>query len=1016
MTQPRSVPSAREDDSPVAPGTAIDRAGIDEPSRRALESALSVAVRGEVCFDTSTQAVYSADASNYRQIPLGVVFPVDHEDVISVIETCRKFNAPVLGRGAGTSLAGQSCNVAVILDFSRHMNRVLEIDAGRRIARVQPGVVLDDLQAELAKVGLTFGPDPATHAYCTIGGMIANNSCGTHALYAGKTVDNIAALRIASYEGIDATVASYDDAAYGAVVAEGGPLATVLGGLRELSRRYGELIAQRYPDIPRRVSGYNLDQLAPEAGFNVARALVGTESTCVLVTEATLLLSERPAERRLVVIGYPDVYQAADAVPSLLAADRMLCNRHGVEHALLGLEGFDDTLVRQSRNAGLNAEGLALLPPGGGWLLAELGARDPETADRLVADFLATIPASFAVERFDSVEDQGRVWSVRESALGATAHPPNERPNHEGWEDAAVDPVHLGSYLRAIHRLWQEFGYSGAWYGHFGQGCVHTRNNFTLDTREGLADYRRYLERAADICVSFGGSLSGEHGDGQGRGELLVRMFGPELIEAFRMFKAIWDPRGRMNPGKIVDPYPLDTNLRHGPAYRKTQLNELYYSFPQDGGSLQMAADRCVGVGRCRRDDSGVMCPSFRVTRDETHSTRGRARLLAEMMQGEITPESWQNADVRAALDLCLGCKGCAIDCPTHVDMAIYKSEFMAHYYAKRRRPRVDYAFAMLPWALRIGSSFPRLANLLVGDQLFGRAVRRTAGVTTARPAPKLAAKPFRRSDTAARHAPGRTGKVDAKLFTVVVWPDTFSNSFHPEMVQDTVQILETVGERVVVPDAWACCGRTLYDAGLLDKARTTLQRLVEILTPYVDAGLHIVVPEPSCLAAFRDELPRLLATDPRAARLAAAARSVSEHLLESGTLATVEVVTDHASQERVLIHPHCHGRAVGTPSADRKVLETLGYRVKILDAGCCGLAGAFGYNPEHEPIARKIAEHWWLPKLHERAKGSTLVIDGLSCALQLEQIQETPRDVATSLPKLLLSRLRTAPRQGARE
>jgi FAD/FMN-containing dehydrogenase/Fe-S oxidoreductase len=998
---------------PAAAGTTVDRAGIDENSRLALESALRRTIRGEIGFDTSTRAVYSADSSNYRQIPLGVVFPVDHDDAAAVIEICRTFNAPVLGRGTGTSLAGQACNVAVIIDFTRHMNKVLEIDAKSRRARVQPGLVLDDLQAELAKVDLTFGPDPATHAYCTIGGMIGNNSCGTHALYAGKTVDNIAALRILTYEGIDATVGSYDDVGYGAVVSKGGPLASAFGGMRELSRRYGDLVKDRFPDIPRRVSGYNLDQLAPDAGFNVARALVGTESTCVIVTEATLILSERPAERRVVVIGYPDIFQAADAVPSLLALDQALCGSYGIEHALIGLEGFDHTLVRQTRNAGMNHDGLALLPPGDGWLLAELAARDPETVDRLVIDFVAGLPDGVSIRRFDDPQDQRHIWSIREGGLGATAHPPNEPPNHEGWEDAAVDPRHLGAYLRAINDLWGEYGYTGAWYGHFGQGCVHTRNNFTFDTIESLADYRSYLERAADICVSFGGSLSGEHGDGQGRGELLVRMFGDELVEAFRMFKAIWDPQGRMNPGKVVDPYPLDTNLKHGPSYNKTSLNELFYSYPHDHGSLQMATERCVGVGRCRRDDTGVMCPSFRVTRDETHSTRGRARLLAEMMQGEITPETWQNEDVRGALDLCLGCKGCAVDCPTHVDMATYKSEFMAHYYEKRRRPRVDYALAMLPWSLRIGSRFPRLANALLGEHIAGRMLRRAAGVTTDRPAPRLSTKPFRRSSTARRLAPAGAGSVPFGGATVVVWPDTFSNSFRPELLDDLVHVLEAVGERVVVPDEWACCGRTLYDAGLLEKARATLERLLEVLSPYVDAGLHVVVPEPSCLAAFRDELPQLLPDDPRAARLAAATRSLSEQLVHTGAATSGQSSPPPGAGERVLVHPHCHGRAVGTPTADRELLESLGFQVEVLDAGCCGLAGSFGYNPEHEPLSRRIAEEWWLPKLHKQAQGATLVIDGFSCVMQLDQTQRGTRDVATSLPKLLLSRLKNSTQQG---
>ncbi len=1006
-------------DEPPAgvPGSRVDRSGLTEAARLALETALRAVVRGDVRFDAATRAVYAADSSNYRQVPLGVVFPRDTADVVAAVAVCRTHDAPVLGRGTGTSLAGQGCNVAVVFDFSRHMNRVLEIDPVGRTARVQPGVVLDDLQAEIARAGhLAFGPDPATHAWCTVGGMIGNNSCGTHALYAGKTVDNVESLRVVTYDGLELEVGaggiSLRDGAgssEGVDDPDGGTSATarlerILLGLRGLAERYGPLVRERFPDVPRRVSGYNLDQLLPENGMHVARALVGTESTCVLVTEATLRLSERPVERRLVVLGYADIYLAADAVPSLLGLGSALASARGMAHALLGLEGFDETLTRQMRKADLNTEALDLLPPGRGWLLAEIGAEDRSRADDLADAFVASLPADVAWRRFDDPAGQRRVWSVRESGLGATARPPGEPPNHEGWEDAAVAPDQLGGYLRAITELWAEYGYSGAWYGHFGQGCVHTRNNFELGTAEGLARYRSYLERAADICVAFGGSLSGEHGDGQGRGELLVKMYGDELVGAFREFKAVFDPRGRMNPGKIVDPFPLDTNLKHGPDHRTTTLGPLFYSFAEDGGSLQEAVDRCVGVGRCRRDDIDVMCPSYRATRDERHSTRGRARLFVEMMQGEVVEESWRNDDVREALDLCLGCKGCAVDCPTHVDMATYKSEFLAHYYEGRRRPLVDHALGALPRLARVASRFPRTANLLSGENAVGRTGRRMAGVTTTRPAPRFALDPFRRATTARRAA----GGVPAGEATVVVWPDTFTNAFRPGILHDTVAVLEAGGESVVVPREWACCGRTLYDSGMLAEALSTLRRLLDVLTPYVDAGLAVVVPEPSCLAAFRDELPKLLATDPRSSRLAGAARSLSEHLLASGALETLvrSAPPSPPAAQAVFLQPHCHGRAIGTPKADREVLQQMGFDARLLDAGCCGLAGAFGYKAEHDEMSRQIAEKWWLPRLAAQAGDAPVVVDGFSCAVQLEHLDAQRHATSTTLAALLASRL----------
>jgi FAD/FMN-containing dehydrogenase/Fe-S oxidoreductase len=983
----------------VGPGDDVDRAGIDEVARRHLEMALRKAVRGEVRFDAGTRAAYATDSSNYRQVPLGVIFPIDHDDVAAALSVCRDHNSPVLGRGAGTSLAGQGCNVAVVFDFTRHMNRVIEIDTAARTVRVQPGVVLDDLQAAIAKVApLVFGPDPATHAYCSVGGMIGNNSCGTHALYAGKTVDNVESLRVLTYEGLDLEVSA------GAIASLGDAdddiaAQRIEGELHAFANRYAPLVRGRYPDVPRRVSGYNLDQLLPENGFHVARALVGSESTCVIVTEATLNLSERPSFRSLLVLAYSDIFAAADATPRLLELSDQLAQRFDLSHVLLGLEGFDQTLIDQMRNAGLNLVEIAMLPPGKGWLLAEIGGGSLETVDQLTRSFIDGLPGDVEWRRFDSPVEQRMIWLVRESGLGATARAPGEAPNHEGWEDAAVSPEHLGEYLRAITELWKEYGYSGAWYGHFGQGCVHTRNNFDFSSIESLAKYRSYLERAADVCISFGGSLSGEHGDGQGRGELLGRMFGDELVQGFSEFKKIWDPRGRMNPGKVVDPYPLDTNLRHGPQSHHTVLTNTVYSYEDDGGSLQHAVERCVGVGRCRRDDTGVMCPSFRVTRDERHSTRGRARLFAEMLEGDVLPETWQNEEVREALDLCLGCKGCASDCPTHVDMATYKSEFFAHYYEGRRRPIGDRILAALPWLVRPATKVPRLANALVGDHAVGRAARRMAGITTTRPAPRLATSPFLRSQSV------RRAKMPPQP-TVVVFPDCFSNSFRPEMLHDTIRVLEAVGERVVIPANWACCGRTLYDGGHLKKARQTLEKVLDELEPYVANGLQVVVPEPSCLAAFRDELPSLL-NDSRAAKLANASKSLSEYLMvrEDLTPLLTHIPND---ESHVLIHPHCHGRAVGASSADAQLLKRLGFEVETLDAGCCGLAGAFGFRSEHADISRTIAEEWWLPRLLDRSgSADVVVLDGFSCAVQLDQLGPNGGPKTSSLPTLIASRIR---------
>jgi FAD/FMN-containing dehydrogenase/Fe-S oxidoreductase len=968
-------------DRPAA-GSRVDRSGLDEADRVALEGALRAAVRGDVSFDAGTRAVYASDSSNYHQVPLGVVFPRDHDDVETVLRICAEHDAPVLGRGAGTSLAGQGCNVAVVVDVSRYLTRILDIDVEAGTARVEAGVVLDDLRRATEEHGLTFGPDPATHAWCTIGGMIGNNSCGTHALFAGKTVDNVEQLRVVLYGGETLEVGSYDDGGYAKAVVAGQTAGRVLGGAREIARRYADLVREQFPDIPRRVSGYNLDELLPEKGFHVARALVGTESTCVVVTEATLRLVRSPAHRRLIVLGYPDIMVAADAVPSLLT------------QRLLGLEGFDDGLTDQMLARNVNVEHLELLPEGKGWLLLEVGHDDPALADEHAQSVIDALPADVTWRRYDDAMSQRRVWLVRESGLGATAIRADGQHNLEGWEDAAVAPEQLGAYLRAVRDLWAEYGYSGAWYGHFGQGCVHTRNNFDLHTIEGLAAYRSFVERAADLVVSMGGSLSGEHGDGQSRGELLERMYGPELITAFQQFKALFDPRGRMNPGKVVDPFPLDTNLRFGPDYdRDSPLQPSYFSFLDDGGSMQRAAERCVGVGRCRRDDIGTMCPSYRVTRDERHSTRGRAKLLVEMFQGGVTQRSWRNDDVREALDLCLSCKGCTVDCPTHVDMATYKAEFLSHYYERRLRPAVMYALGLIPWAALVGTRAPRLTNAVLRSSGPGRLLRRAAGVTTERPPPVFAPRSLRRRAAAT----ARRGRTDA---TVVVWPDTFTDAFRPDTGERLIEVLEALGEKVALPDGWGCCARPLYDMGMLKLARRTLSGVLDVLEPYLAAGVPVVVPEPSCLASFRDELPALLSADPRAQQLANLARSPAEQLLAmpAFTERFAAAAPSYGRYGNAVVHPHCHARAAGTTAADRDVLELLGYDATVLDAGCCGLAGSFGFNASHESLSRQIGNDQWLPRVREAAADATLVIDGFSCVLQAQHLGGPESDTLVDL------------------
>jgi FAD/FMN-containing dehydrogenase/ferredoxin len=680
--------------------------------RQSLEAALRARLRGEVRFDPGSRAMYATDSSNYRQVPIGVVVPRDTDDIIAAVAACREAGAPVLTRGAGTSLAGQCCNVAVIIDVSRHCDAILEIDAGRRQARIQPGVVLDRLRDEAERVGLTFAPDPATHRWCTLGGMIGNNSCGVHSVMAGKTDDNIDELDILTYDGLRMRVGATPPEMLDRIIRDGGRRGAIYAGLRDLRDRCGDLVRTRFPKIPRRVSGYNLDFLLPENGFHVARALVGSEGTCVTVLEATARLVPSPPCRSLLVLGFDDVYLAADAVEVVTA------------FGPIGLEGIDEVLVRHSRKKHLNAKGLALLPEGQGWLYVEFGAdTTPEAearAQRLM-DALRARPGAPSMKLLRDPVETEHVWAVRESALGATSFVPGERKNWEGWEDAAVPPARLGEYLRRLRRLMADFDYAGSLYGHFGQGCVHTRISFDLKTAGGIAAYRRFVEQAADLVVSMGGSLSGEHGDGQSRAELLPRMFGEELMQAFCDFKAIWDPQNKMNPGKLIHPYRLDEHLRvqqfHPPAV------DTHFAYPVEG-NLADATLRCVGVGKCRKTDGGAMCPSFMATRDEQHTTRGRARLLFEMLQGEVITDGFRSEAVKDALDLCLSCKSCKSECPTGVDMAAYKAEFLARYYEGRRRPLRSYAFGLINHWGALAEYAPWLANVFTQVAPFSTVVR----------------------------------------------------------------------------------------------------------------------------------------------------------------------------------------------------------------------------------------------------------------------------------------------------
>ncbi|WP_159943309.1 MULTISPECIES: FAD-binding and (Fe-S)-binding domain-containing protein [unclassified Nocardiopsis] len=958
-----NLPTPRRESAPTVTGVDAE----------ALARDLAARVDGEVRFDTASLATYATAASNYRQVPVGVVVPRTVEAGAEAVAVCREHGAPVLSRGGGTSLAGQCSNAAVVIDWSKYCTRVLSIDPDERTAVVEPGIVLDHLNERTSRVeeGLVFGPSPSTHSHCTIGGMIGNNSCGSSAQAYGKTVDNVLRLEVLTYDGCRMWVGPTSDEEYERIVAEGGRRAEIYRGLRRVRDRYATAVRRRFPDIPRRVSGYNLDSLLPENGFDLAAALVGSEGTLVTVLRAEVSLVTEPAAMAMAVCGYSDIFAAADAVPEVL------------EYEPYALEGLDDKLIGYERRKHLYPDAVARMPEGPGWLMVQFGGENREEAASRARDFADAVRSSGSTgdtRVFDDPEHVAEMWKVREAGLGATARVPAERDTWEGWEDSAVPPDRFGDYLRDLHRLMEEFGFAdrSSLYGHFGHGCLHTRIPFDLRTREGITDFRGFVERAADLVVSYGGSLSGEHGDGQSRAELWPKMFGPELMPAFSEVKRIFDPDDRMNPGKLVSPdgggpRRLDEDLRLGTDYQPAPT-DTYFGYPHDDADFSRAVLRCVGVGECRKDSGGVMCPSYRVTREEEHSTRGRARLLFEMLEGDVVEGGWRSEEVDHALDLCLACKGCKTDCPVNVDMATYKAEFLAHHHAGRVRPAAHYSLGWLPVWARAASLAPGLVNALSSRPLLTRLGKRLGGVAAQRPVPPFA--PVRFSDSLRRR-----GSRGGERGEVILWPDTFTDNFHPAVGSAAVRVLEAAGFRVRVPPRTLCCGLTWISTGQLGVARRVLQRTVSTLRDDIRSGTPVIGLEPSCTAVFRADAPELFPHDQDVERLRSQVFTLSEFLNRYAP------DWDPPRLGRAAVaQPHCHQHAALGFEEDARLLERAGADVDVLDVGCCGLAGNFGFEEGHYEVSMAVAESGLLPAVRGADRGAVLLADGFSCRTQIEQ------------------------------
>lgn len=943
--------------------------GREGPPADELVARLRAVVGGGVDDSVRRRAEYSTDASNYRVVPAAVVFPREVEEVLAAAEVGRELGVPVTLRGGGTSVAGNAVGPGIVVDTSRYLNKVGSVDPDARTAVVQPGTVLDSLQTVARRHGLRFGPDPSTHARCTFGGMIGNNACGPHAVAYGRTADNVIALDVVDGTGRRFTA--------GTTASGQGPES--VPGLPELVERQLGTIRTEFGRFERQVSGYSLEHLLPERGGDLAKALVGTEGTCVLVLGATVRLVQAAPTTALAVLGYPDMATAADAVPALLA------------HRPLAIEGIDARLVEVIRHH-LGHARVPDLPRGGGWLLVETGgATTPEAL--ATARALSTDAGTPDVMVVPAGSEATALWRIREDGAGLAGRTATGAQAWPGWEDAAVPPHRLGAYLRDFEGLMREHGIDGLAYGHFGDGCVHVRLDLPLADRPQRM--RPFLHAAAELVAAHGGSLSGEHGDGRARSELLPLMYSPAAITAFEQFKAVFDPDDTLNPGILVRPRALDADLRRPAAHPLPPSRRPGgLAFTKDDGDLTTAVHRCVGVGKCRADlttAGGFMCPSYQATHDEKDSTRGRARVLQEMANGTLVADGFASREVLDVLDLCLSCKACASDCPAGVDMASYKSEVLHHAYRRRLRPITHYTLGRLPTWTRLAALAPRTVNALLRPRAVQRLLLRAGGMDPRRTIPPFAAQPFHRW-VAPRTTPtpaGPSGFPDDLRPGVVLWADSFSDAFTPDIGKAVLRVLDAAGYRVYIPSARACCGLTLISTGQLDAARARLRRTLDVLTPFAEAGLPVVGLEPSCTAVLRHDILELLPDDPRAATLAGRVRTLAELLAEPRPDGS-RWSPPSLEGVKIIAQPHCHHHSVMGYTADTALLRAAGAELHVL-AGCCGLAGNFGMERGHYDVSVAVAEHALLPALRTADPTTVFLADGFSCRTQAAQLTGRP-------------------------
>ncbi|HML95090.1 MAG TPA: FAD-linked oxidase C-terminal domain-containing protein [Thermodesulfobacteriota bacterium] len=936
----------------------------DPNARTELEKELAGELECEIRFDRLSRILYSTDASNYQIEPVGVVVPRSAEDISKAVGCAAKYGIPILPRGGGTSLAGQAVGKALVLDFSKYLNKIIEIDAGAGTVRVEPGIYLENLNRGIAHTGLMFGPDPSTARIATAGGAIGNNSTGAHSILYGMAGDNVEAARVILPGGGEARLSAFTN---GKASTQGGAEGELFSRLARIKKEFGGIIETEFPKHWRRASGYSLNYFLEEP-FNPARLLAGSEGTLGIASELTLKLVPRPKHTRLAVLEFGSVVPAMEAVTPILMRGPSAVEL--IDSMIIGLARKLPGLGRRLTFTGEDPEAL---------LVVEFYGETEDEAEkktRGLAAFLRQKQIDCAVRYADTPGEQADVWAIRRAGLGILLSRRGDYKPIPCIEDVSVPAARLAEYVADVTELIGRFSTKAGFYGHASAGCLHVRPLVNLKTGGGVTAMKELMDGAFGLAVKYGGVMSGEHGDGLQRSYLNERLFGPGLYRAMRELKEAFDPRGLMNPGKVVGPAPPDEDLRFGEGYRPYEIRT-YLDWSSDEG-FAGAAEMCSGQGVCRKLGEGIMCPSYMATRDERDTTRARANALRAVLSGRAGKEFLTGSEMRETFDLCISCKACKSECPSAVDAAKMKSELLAHYHDVHGLPLRDRLFGNIHALSRAAAVFPALSNAVMGSGA-GRSILSRIGISGERTLPALSGESFtewfRKRPRKARvtHA----GKV-------LYFHDTWVSYYQPEIGKAAVRLLEAAGFEVILAERRVCCGRPMISKGMLREAKRSARANAELLAGYAREGIPVVGTEPSCMLTFRDEYPDLLPGNGAAALLSKNSYLLDEFLFGEGA-DIMSVIKWKPGKKNVLYHGHCHQRALIGMGAPVGLLKTAGCGVTETNAGCCGMAGSFGYESEHYAVSRAIGEDRLFPAVRNAPDDTVIAISGVSCLHQIE-------------------------------